>query len=452
MVSVKYLRDSLLLVGLSVYRDVATPDQAAVEQYNIIYKLSGSAPYIQHPGFGISTDIPAGCTIEQAHVISRHGERFPTKGSGQAFRLVYDKLRSTGELHGDLAFLNDHEYFVTDESWYEKETSATNSEGTYAGLTNLERHGSAFRTRYNDIFDGKLVVFTTNSGRVHQSAQAFARGFLGPENDGDARFVVLSEDGSLGANSLTPRYGCDAFDDQANRNIIEEYDMSFLDAVVDRWKVDNPQLTVKAADVQHLFEYCAFEINVSGTLPICNLFTNEEYVRWAYLKDVEGYYSNGPGHNLTATIGAPFLDASLKLLQSDATGIWPSFTHDTDIEIYYSALGLLATAPLPTDRILFPNVYNHAVFVPQAARLYTEKYSCDNHHYVRFIVNDAVYPLAECQNGPGFSCSLPDYETYVNTRLDNLDYAAQCRANGPSHVTFFWDYSENAYLVPDIDQ
>ena len=46
MVSVsKLLNNGLLLTGQSVFQDVATPQQASVQQYNIVNFLGGSALY-----------------------------------------------------------------------------------------------------------------------------------------------------------------------------------------------------------------------------------------------------------------------------------------------------------------------------------------------------------------------------------------------------------------------
>lgn len=36
-----------------LYADVAVPQQAAIEQLNVVRYLGGAGPYIQHPGYGI---------------------------------------------------------------------------------------------------------------------------------------------------------------------------------------------------------------------------------------------------------------------------------------------------------------------------------------------------------------------------------------------------------------
>ncbi|KAM9923913.1 hypothetical protein OXX80_011380, partial [Metschnikowia pulcherrima] len=90
----KLVNNGLLLVGQQFYRDLATPEQASVESYNVVRYLGGSGPYVQHPGFGISTDIPDKCTLEQVHLMSRHGERFPSSSAGKRFESIMKKVNA----------------------------------------------------------------------------------------------------------------------------------------------------------------------------------------------------------------------------------------------------------------------------------------------------------------------------------------------------------------------
>lgn len=456
----KLVNNGLLLAGQNIFADVATPQQAATAQYNIINFLGGSAPYIQHPGFGISPDVPPQCTLEQVHLFSRHGERYPSSGSGKSFEKIMAKFANYNEsFAGELAFLNDYTYFVSDKDYYEKETTPFNSKGPYAGTTDAMRHGMSFRTKYQSLFNATeedLLVFTSNSGRVHKTAQYFARGFMGEEySDDSVKFYVINEDASMGANSMTPRDGCVAYDENANNDIVAKFNTSYLSTAQARILKGNEKLNLTTADVKNLFSWCAFELNVRGASPFCDLFTNDEFIRYAYATDLSNYYSNGPGNNLTATIGSPYLNATLKfLLEEDPEyKVLLTFSHDTDLEMFHSALGLLEpSSDLPTDHIPFPNPYVHSQIVPQGARLYTEKYSCDGISYVRYIVNDAVYPIQKCQSGPGFACELSEFESYINKRLEGKDYKTQCNVTDvPTELTFFWDYATSNYTAADID-
>lgn len=462
MVSVsKLLNNGLLLAGQSVYRDLATPEQASVESYNYVRFLGGAGPYVQHPGYGIDTNIPPQCTLQQVHLMSRHGERYPSTGTGLKIEAIYNKFQSYNQtFKGDLTFLNDYTYFVPSHDLLEKETTPANSEGTFAGTNTAMRNGMSFRSKYQSLFNAtteKLNIFTSNSGRCHVTAKYFARGFLGDDySDDEAKYYVLAEDPSLGANSLTPRVGCVNYNEDANDAIVAKFNTSFLDTIRARILKDNVGLNLTSADVNNLFAWCAYETNVRGKSNMCDLFTNEEFIKYSYSQDLSNYYSHAGGHNLTTTIAAPYLNATTAFLNQENPKfkVVLAFTHDTDVEIYYAGLGLSAPLkPIPTDYIPFPSPYSHVQVVPQGARLVTEKYKCGSDSYVRILLNDAVIPIPSCQDGPGFSCKLADYNNYISLRISGVDYKAQCGSgSAPNQVSFLWDYATGNYTAADINK
>lgn len=453
------LNNGLLLAGQQIYADVATPQQASVEQFNVARYLGAAGPYVQHPGYGISTDIPDQCTLEQVHLFLRHGERYPTKSSGKLWEKIMAKFDNHTETFvGELAFLNDYTFFVQNKNYYEKETSPANSEGTYAGSQTATRLGGSFRAKYKSLFNSTsetLKVFTSNSGRVHVTARNFARGFMGDEySDKSVNFYVLDEDKTKGANSLTASNGCTAFNNTINEHIYDKYDASYLKVARDRILKGNEGLNLSTSEIQAFFGWCAYELNVRGQSPFCKLFTNEEFIKYSYSVDLEKYYANGPANNMTSVIAAPYLNATLKFLKEENPDykVLVSFSHDTDIEIIYSGLGLYGNqVDLPVDHIPFPNPYPHNNISPQGGRIVTEKYSCNGQSYVRFILNDAVIPLQKCQSGPGFSCKLSDYEEYIKSRIEGKDYQTQCKTKYPGEVTFLWDYKTANYTANDTD-
>lgn len=455
----KLINGGLTLAGQSVFEQLATPQQSSMEQFNIARYLAGAGPYIQNPGFGILTDIPDQCTVEQVQLLSRHGERYPTKGDGKQFDGILAKLNLLkGTFKGEWAFYNEYTYFVQDTLNYEKETTPKNSQGLYSGTDNALRHGAKFRAKYNSLFLEKQVlpVFTSNSGRVAETSRYFARGFLGDEYDSNSvKYVILEEESFMGANSLTPRYGCKNFDEKQNKDIYSKYSDDYLKGALKRWQKTNPKLNLTTDDISKLFAFCSYELNVRGLSPFCDLFTNEEFVKYSYGSDLKSYYTDGPGNNMTLTVAAPLWNASLALLKdaNNSNKVWLSFSHDTDLEIFYSVKFNRDDSSMPVDHIPFPHGYYHTNIVPQGARIVIEKYKCDDKSYVRFIVNDAVIPLDNCNSGPGFSCELSDYEKYVHSRIENHNYAQYCgNPDVPSEVTFYWDYNQKNYTASFLDQ
>ncbi|CUM52718.1 uncharacterized protein AC631_00592 [Debaryomyces fabryi] len=458
MVSIStLLHGGFLLVGQSAYQDVASPQQASVEQYNIVRFLGGAGPYIQNPGHGISTDVPDQCTVEQVQLILRHGERFPSSSAGKKYEDIMQKFEDyNGTFSGQLSFLNDYTYFVSNKDLYELEVSPSNSRSPYAGTTNALKHGAAFRARYDSLYNpsNAIPVFTTSNTRVYETSQSFIRGFLGQEYDeSKVDTVILSESSEMGANSLTPASACSAWDSEESENILSHYSNDYLDSALKRLLKPNPGLNLTTDDVYNMFGWCAYELNVKGESPFCELFTNEEFIKYEYSVDLSDYYSDGPGNSVIKPIGSVLLNASLQLLKDEdlSNKIYVSFTHDTDITNYIcGGLGLFEPEnPLPADHIPFFNPYVRSHIVPQGARVYTEKLKCSNGSYVRYIVNDSVIPINNCTSGPGFSCGMDQFEDIVKTRLEGVDYAKLCKiGNATSDLTFFWDYTKVKYNAP----
>jgi hypothetical protein len=86
--------------------------------WNILYHLGGDGPWVQKIANvveGETVSPPEGCEVEQVHVLSRHGERFPTDAKGEEFRKIIDKMKS-GQPKGALAFIREWQHFVTGKS------------------------------------------------------------------------------------------------------------------------------------------------------------------------------------------------------------------------------------------------------------------------------------------------------------------------------------------------
>lgn len=452
----KILSGGLLFASQNQFRDVAAPELAAKDQYNVVRYLAAAGPYVQSRGYGISTDIPETCTVEQVQYYSRHGERYPGQAVGLSLEATLKKLQGyNSTITGPLSFLNDYQYFVDDFDLYERETTPINSEGPYTGYETLLKAGTAFRAKYNSLYDPEepLPIFIAASERVYDSALFFAQGFLGLNySDDKLNKVVVSENKSQGINSLTPRWGCTAFNSTSNAAAVAKFPSDYIKKIISRFIEGNSGLNVTSADVKNFFQICAYELTSRGYSPFCGLFTPDEYVTYSYANDLNFYYTSGPGGNLTREIGSVQVNASLQLLKDEEASnkIWLTFTHDTDIELFHAALGLFDPInPLPVDRVELKDTYHHVDVVPMGGRTITEKLKCDNETYVRYIVNDAVVPIPGCADGPGFSCEISKYEDYVHEKIGDIQLKEDCEVpdDVPQSLTFYWDYTEVAYNV-----
>lgn len=103
--------------------------------------------------------------------------------------------------------------------------------------------------------------------------------------------------------------------------------------------------------------------------------------------------------------------------------------------------------PLPTDHITFPNPYQLGDIMPMGGHLTLERMQCNatarskKDTYVRVVLNEAVIPYQDCQDGPGYSCSLANYTKMVHKNLANFTEECNVRKDVPQHLSFFWDYN-----------
>jgi hypothetical protein len=62
--------------------------------------------------------------------------------------------------------------------------------------------------------------------------------------------------------------------------------------------------------------------------------------------------------------------------------------------------------------------------------------TASNSTYIRIVLNDVVYPVADCQDGPGNSCLLSDYAAFIHAQNvaagDFIDY---CNVTAAGHET-----------------
>lgn len=84
-----------------------------------------------------------------------------------------------------------------------------------------------------------------------------------------------------------------------------------------------------------------------------------------------------------------------------------------------TALGVFTPLqPLSPSNIDPNRLYISSRINPMAGRVVFERMTCGGGVYVRVRVNDAVYPLRECQSGPGKTCELKEFGKVIKAKVD----------------------------------
>lgn len=447
-----------ILAAITVVDAIGTPQtkpysQDSLEQFDLLRYTGTTGPFVSHRGFGIDPEVPYKCEITQAHLFMRHGERYPTKGTGKAEKTIYQKLKNAtvDQYKGPLSFIKGYEYFIEDESNLELESF----KGFYSGLADCYQFGSELRERYGKLFDGKTIhpVFAGDMERVVDSARAFAKGFFATNYTDLASIQPIPEIAEQGANTLSTSDSCLNLNKSAGTAITDNFSDNYLKKAATRLNTLSPGFNITSDDVYDLLGYCGFELNVRGESKVCEIFTQEELIYFAYSKDLDFYYQFGPGYNLSTYLGSVYVNNTLTLMEQGSTypyNLTFSFSHDTDIVSFVTALGLFEPDyDLSTEEVEFGSIFRVSEIAPMGGRLITERLECQDvltnqtGVYVRIVLNDAVIPIPGCQDGPGFTCPLEGFKNNFEERLNNSTYVDACGLNEtvPHYNTFYWDFN-----------
>lgn len=425
--------------------------QDAFEQYNILNHAGGHGPYSSAPGFGIDRNPPKGCKVKQAQLYSRHGERYPTSSAGAKLVKLFQSFENLTAVN-ELSFLNTHESPALNSSKFGLETTT----GPFSGHASMFRLGAQLRALYGHLWDSseKLPIFTGSQARVVDSAKHVAWGFAGDNWKNHTQMIVLTEDAAQGFNSLTPNDACPKFDEYPLTSATDKFAKSAFKKTLKKFRKDLPGANVTASNLANLMSLCFYELNVVGQSPFCSYFDANDWAAFDYYRGLEYYYGSGPGNPISQAMGTVIMDASLKLLQESQpaasnSSLYLNFHHDTDLFTIFTTAGIA----VPLDLISTTSLDNSrpvSQLTPMGARLIIEKLECEaddnqTESYVRFVLNDAVYPYPNCTQGPGFSCGLEDYAKLLKARFQ--DPVKVCELNStntaPTSISFFWDWKTN---------
>lgn len=359
---------------------------------------------------------------------------------------------------------------------------------------------------YNDGED--FTIWSNNYTRVLQTATSFMHGFLGANAPTHGSIIAVTSKeipASIG-NSLAPSDMCPNFKDESGGDHIKTWNAIWQPDVQQRLQgLIDGDLNLTLSDVNLMPYLCGFESQITGRLsPFCDIFTDEEFKMYQYSNDLRYYYGIGPGTDLPATMMTPFLDSLIdlfvqgpevegvgldgssfqvpKLLMSffndgqltelvTASGVFDeqeplSATEMDDERLWMSSRFLTMRGTIAFERLncLVPDsaddmgsspVYSNAT-TPTATQPCEPRSTppptggpSNNGTYVRIRLNDQVYPVPSCQDGPGSSCALEEYAAYVKAKYEaEGDWITNCNVTGPDTpsvargASFFTDLAQ----------
>jgi hypothetical protein len=266
---------------------------------------------------------------------------------------------------------------------------------------------------------------------------------------------------------------CPNFHDDSGSDQVAEWNDIYIPPIQRRLQqLIKGNLTLTANDISQIPYLCGFESQITGQLsPWCGVLTDEELKQYEYANDLRYYYGVGPGTDLEKTMMTPFLDALMGLLaqgpgeegktsdgsEFDIPRILMAFLNDGQLNQLVTASGVMDAQPEldPKDKD-DSRIWVGSRFTSMRGTIAFERMTCSatcknggqetNETFVRIRLNDAVYRLPECHDGPGQSCALDKYRAYVGNKLASEgNFVKNCNvtvAGAPTKVkgaSFFTD-------------
>ncbi len=322
---------------------------------------------------------------------------------------------------------------------------------TQFGQQELVNSGLKYFERYATLGNASgPFVRAAGSPRVVQSAQNFTQGYNRAASESGSKSkliptesILIIAEGATSNNTLHVET-CNAKENLPPFNTTgDDQDQVWINIftppITTRLNSNLPGANLNGNDTVALMNLCPFETvaTPNGVIsPFCHLFTNDEWISYSFLQDIDKFFGDGGGNKFGPTQGIGFVNELLARMTNtpviDRTStnttldssnttfplglpLYADFSHDTQVTSILFALGLFNTTNgglNATDRNSGKaSGYSSSTTVPFSGRVYFEKMLCNGsqEEMVRILVNDAVQPLEFCGGDSFGRCTLSSF-------------------------------------------
>ncbi|KAF8211856.1 phosphoglycerate mutase-like protein [Mycena galopus ATCC 62051] len=475
--------------------------------FDPLHHSGPASPYFDAPSQDdIPYETPTGCVVDQAAYIVRHGSRYPEPGSFTGWQDLFVKFQNNSyTAEGPLAFI---------PSWVPPVDDIPHEPLFLSSTGALESFslGVDLRKRYQFTSGGEnITVWAASQQRVLDTATFFTRGYL---SQGNYLTALSSNRGSIialadsvnftFANSLTPSTGCPLYENgDTGATSANAFRATYQNQIAARLNKFLDGLTLNATDIGVMQDLCGFQAEIDGDTRFCDIFEDSEWLvvlslpersthaarlDYEYADDLNYYYGSGPGNPFSATVGFPWVKAVSDLFALGPGETTPGgnitppalimgFTHDNNLPPVISALGLWNTSrvagvyPLSHTAPNPLRQFRSSYLVAFRGYVALERLACSapapdktvhvagappanvsTAKYVRVRVDRAPVAIPGCTSGPGSSCPLAQFTTYIDkSRAEAAgDFIQVCGLQNVANAT-----GEATFLTvapPDIQE
>ncbi|KAK2595912.1 hypothetical protein QQS21_006507 [Conoideocrella luteorostrata] len=436
----------ILFFSVAFGRNRADPKSCADSAsctYNPHKHWGQYSPYFSAPHGSIKPEVPSGCEVNFASVLSRHGSRYPTENKSKAYKKLIERIQKDVKNFGKgFEVIKQYKY-----------TLGVNNLTSY-GENELIKSGKTFFKRYQKLAEESTHPFVRSSGsdRVVLSAERFLHGFYKAKGKDGGKYLkdILVIPEGEGFNNTLDHGTCKNFEEGHDSDLGDvkkaAWRKIWATPIMERLNKKLPGAKLSLEETVYIMDLCPFSTVASDkgkSSDLCRMFSKEEWKGYEYYESLEKWYAYGPGNPLGPTQGVGYVNELIarltkspvvdqtstnRTLDSQSTTfpinrlLYADFTHDNTLMTVYGALGLYMDATvLPTDHRVSPKKaggFSASWTVPFGSRMYVEKMHCgkDAHELVRVLVDDRVVPPTGCKADKLGRCEINDF-------LKGLDFA-----------------------------
>ncbi|XP_001655344.2 multiple inositol polyphosphate phosphatase 1 [Aedes aegypti] len=374
-----------------------------------------------------------GCQVRRTWGLFRHGTRNPSKKVIE--RMITDLVGIRDDIlqHGKLC-KKELEMF---ERWKPMLRVEEEKMLVAEGVDEMQQLGKRFRTRYGrhlpqDYQKEDFYFKFTKTERAENSARNFSLGLFGRTVDVDYP-TALSRDPVLRFYKLCQRWRSEIkHNPEAIREVELFYNSKPMKEAIGR--ISKKVGTFLDADSIHLmYQTCAFETawNKKHTSPWCTLFDKLSVKLLEFGEDLEYYWIDGYGYELTYEQACSAFGDLLKRFDGELEPHTFYFTHSGTLLKSMAFLGLHRDEyPLTHKDFERKRQWRVSEIDAFASNLVFTQFECTNGTHVMLSHQERAVHIPGCPRGQ----TLCDYESFRRLfaeRLNNCAFDTMCSIDVP---------------------
>lgn len=370
----------------------------------------------------------------------RHGTRFPSAKQ----ILKYNALNQMKEIMLENSISLRTSQWEAFASWSPLEIPLENEKLLHAeGEKELIGIGSRLRKRFPSLFKhspDRFIFKHTPTQRTEVSALKFIEGLFPDELSSETFNVVETpRDDKV----LRPYKGCTHWRKNVKKNkpvsLIEKkkfIDTGNVTKLVEDMRVKSQISDLSTTDMMSIYILCGYETAwmykpFEGRSVWCSLFDDDQLKIMEYMRDLEYFWVDGPGFEITRSIACKTVGDMIENLKPDNEQAQHSFyfTHSGTVVKLLAYLGLYYEYDLTAETFNDDRMWKTSHIDMFASNIFAVLFKSDktNDYYIQILHQENVVKIPKCQSTNEHGMCKFDEFVKLFTRPCDLDELCKIR-------------------------